>query len=405
MIKAAVLGGGNIGSGVIAVIEENQEQIRKTLPEGMEVKYVLDLREFPGTSFEHKVVHDISIIVNDPEIKVVCETMGGKEPAFTFSKMALEKGISVCSSNKELVEAHGPELIRIAKEHGCSYLFEASVGGGIPLLHPLITCLAQEEIQSIEGILNGTTNYILTKMEREGADYAATLKEAQDLGYAERNPEADVEGHDTGRKIAILASLMSTKSVRFQDEKVEGITAITPADFAYAGANGYTIKLIGMARLCGQKLRIQTAPFLIPDTHPLYAVHDVFNGVLVHGNMVDDVMFYGRGAGKLPTGSAVVSDMINAAANPGRTLEVHWDAQVLAPEPAEGYENAFFVRVPAASEKKAREAFAGSIKQVWTAQCAPEGEFAFVTDVMREDAFEEKAACCGVISRIRMLNR
>ena len=404
MIKTAVLGGGNIGSGVIAIIEENAEQIRKTFPEGMEVKYVLDLREFPGTSFEHKVVHDINTIIDDPEIKVICETMGGKEPAFTFSKMALERGISVCSSNKELVEAYGPELIRIAKEHGCSYLFEASVGGGIPLLHPLVTCLAQDEIQMIAGILNGTTNYILTKMEREGADYGETLKEAQALGYAERNPEADVEGHDTGRKIAILASLMTGRSVRFRDEKVEGITAITPADFAYAGSNGCTIKLLGTACRDGEHLRILTAPFLIPDSHPLFAVHDVFNGVLVHGNMVDDLMFYGRGAGKLPTGSAVVSDMLNAAKNIGTTLTINWDSEVLTPDPAESYENAFFVRVSKEAEAAAKAAFEGHIAKVWTAQDAPESEFAFITDAMREDEFEKKAdQAGGVISRIRIL--
>ena len=186
MIYAAVLGCGNIGSGVVQVIEENKEQIRRSLPEGLEVKYILDLRDFPGAPFEHKVVHDLDVILEDPQIRVICETMGGKEPAFTFTKKALERGISVCSSNKELVEAYGPELLRIAAEHGCSYLFEASVGGGIPLLHPLLTCLGQEDVFSIRGILNGTTNYILTKMEHFGEDYADALAQAQELGYAER---------------------------------------------------------------------------------------------------------------------------------------------------------------------------------------------------------------------------
>ena len=401
MIQTAVLGCGNIGSGVVQVIEENQEQIRKTLPEGMNVKYILDLRDFPGTSFEHKVVHDLDVILSDPEITIACETMGGKEPAFTFTKRLLERGISVCSSNKELVEAFGPELLRIAAEHNCSYLFEASVGGGIPLLHPLITCLAQDEIESIQGILNGTTNYILTKMEHFGEDYAGALAQAQELGYAERDPRADVEGHDTGRKIAILASLMCGKRVRYEDENVEGIKYISAEDFAYASANGYTIRLLGIAKRRGEHLQVLTAPFLVPKGHPLYSVSDVFNAVLVRGNMAGDLMFYGRGAGKLPTASAVVSDMINSAKSAGKTLPVRWDAQVLPIDSPELSEYPFFVRMSAKKAKEAQEVFGGRIEKVWT---GAEEEFAFITGTMTEGALHDDLAILGgALQVIRVL--
>ena len=403
MIYAAVLGCGNIGSGVVQVIEENQEQIRRAVPEGIEVKYILDLRDFPGAPFEHKVVHDLDVILNDPDISVICETMGGKEPAYTFSRKALERGISVCSSNKELVEAYGPALLKTAAEHNCSYMFEASVGGGIPLLTPLLTCLMQEEIDSIEGILNGTTNYILTKMEHEGAEYDAVLKEAQELGYAERNPAADVEGHDTGRKIAILASLMSGKTVRYEDETVEGITGITPADFVYASAAGYTIKLLGIARKKDGRLYVMTAPFMLPESHPLYSVNGVFNGVLVHGNMVDNLMFYGRGAGKLPTASAVVSDMINAVKCSPGTFPVRWDSEVLDIDPADENENSFFVRFEAGKEEDARKAYGECILDVLKGE---EQEFAFITQPLKEKCFREKAATAGgAISWIRVMSR
>ena len=401
MIHAAVFGCGNIGSGVVRVIEENQKEIRRTLPEGLEIKYILDLRDFPGAPFEHKVVHDLDVILSDPQIKVICETMGGKEPAFTFTKKALERGISVCSSNKELVEAYGPELLRIAAEHQCSYLFEASVGGGIPLLDPLLTCLSQENIVSISGILNGTTNYILTKMEHFGEDYSQALSEAQELGYAERNPEADVEGHDTGRKIAILASLMCGATVRYADEPVEGITKITKRDFAYAGANGYTIKLLGIARRMGGELSVQTAPFLVPEANPLYAVNDVFNGVVISGNMVDDVMFYGRGAGKLPTGSAVVADMLRAAKSIGKTIPVPWDPQVLPVVSGEDLVNAFFVRMDAQYKDRAAEIFEGKIRAVWENSG---DEYVFVTHPMHEgDFFRKLSQASDDASAIRML--
>ena len=227
MINMAVLGFGTVGSGVVELIDRNQEVIRRSVPEGIYVKYILDLRDFPQSPYNSRVTHDYQDILDDGGISVICETMGGREPAFTFTKKALEKGISVCTSNKELVAAHGPELLKIAAKNNCSYLFEASVGGGIPLIRPIRECLTQENITSIFGILNGTTNYIMTRMEKAGLSFDTALKEAQENGYAERNPEADVEGHDACRKIAILSSLMSGKTVRYEDIPCEGISRIT----------------------------------------------------------------------------------------------------------------------------------------------------------------------------------
>ena len=299
MIQMAVLGFGTVGGGVVEVIDRNQDVIRKTVPEGIFVKYILDLRDFPGSPYNDRVTHDYQDILGDDEISVICETMGGREPAYTFTKKALERGISVCTSNKELVAAHGPELLEIARNHNCSYLFEASVGGGIPLIRPINACLRQEDITAVFGILNGTTNYILTRMEKSGLTFEDALKEAQEKGYAERNPAADVEGHDACRKIAILSSLISGKTVRYEDIPCEGISNITTADFSYARSIKRAIKLLGVSRkLADGGISVRTAPFLVREDHPLHSVQDVFNGVFVHGNMVDDLMFYGRGAGK-----------------------------------------------------------------------------------------------------------
>ena len=248
MIQVAVLGYGTVGSGVVEVIEQNKAQVNKSADVEINIKYILDLRDFPGDPYEDKVVHDFNIILNDPDINIICETMGGVKPAYEFTKAALSKGISVCTSNKELVASHGPELIKIAKENVCNYLFEASVGGGIPIIRPLNYSLTAEKIDSIMGILNGTTNYILTKMEKEGSDFDAVLKEAQDLGYAERNPEADIEGYDACRKIAILSSLMAGKTMRYENVPTEGISKITGEDFAYAKKMKRTIKLFGLSR-------------------------------------------------------------------------------------------------------------------------------------------------------------
>ncbi len=357
MKKIAIYGYGNIGNGVAQVIEKNGEIIGKRLGEPVEIKYVLDLRDFPGDFMESKVVHDVDTIVRDREIEVVCETMGGVEPAFTFTKKALEAGKSVCTSNKELVAAKGPELLRIAKEHSCSYLFEASVGGGIPIIRPMNSSLVPEEIRSITGILNGTTNFMLTRMAKDGADYEQVLAKAQELGYAERNPEADVEGKDAARKIAILASLMAGKTYPYEKVMTKGITRITAQDFAYAKALGMQIRLLANARRNEQgEVTAFVEPCMLPSEHPLAGVEGVMNAVYVQGNLLGDTMYYGAGAGKLPTASAVVSDVVEALRSKNRTIPVVWeDSEAMTGDPAE-LPAAFFLRVPHASYRDLRRA-------------------------------------------------
>lgn len=397
MIQVAVMGYGTVGSGVVEVIEKNKEEINKKSNEALNIKYILDLRDFPGDPYEDKIVHDVEVILNDPEVQIICETMGGLKPAYEFTKRALMSGKSVCTSNKELVATHGPELIQIAHEHTCNYLFEASVGGGIPIIRPLNYSLTAEKIDAISGILNGTTNYILTKMEREGAAFEEVLKEAQEKGYAERNPEADIEGYDACRKIAILSSLMCGKNVRYQDIYTEGITKITADDFKYAKVMDCTIKLLGLAKEENGGLYAMVSPFLISKNHPLSMVNDVFNAVCVHGNMLGDSMYYGRGAGKLPTASAVVSDVVDCARHIGKIITCFWDAEDVKLTNVDEVERAFFVRVAKAKEQEAKETF-GDVKEV---TAGVDGEFAFVTGRMSEKEFNEKAEKVGVISRIR----
>lgn len=398
MIQVAVLGYGTVGSGVVEVIEKNKAEINKKSGEELNVKYILDLRDFPGDPYEDKVVHDVNMILDDPEVKIICETMGGLKPAYDFTKKALSLGKSVCTSNKELVAAHGPELIRVAHENKCNYLFEASVGGGIPIIRPLNYSLTAEKIDAITGILNGTTNYILTKMDREGADFEAVLKEAQEKGYAERNPEADVEGYDACRKIAILSSLMCCKNVKYEEIYTEGITKITATDFVYARAMGRTIKLLAQSKEVDGKLFAMVAPFMISRDNPLYMVNDVFNAVCVHGNMLGDSMYYGKGAGKLPTASAVVSDVVDCARHIGKVIMCFWDDEDVKVSDVSEARRAFFVRVDVAKEKEAIDTF----KSVRVIEADVEGEFAFVTDVMSEKEFNGKADAVGIISRIRM---
>ena len=398
MIQVAVLGYGTVGSGVVEVIERNKTEINKKSGEELNVKYILDLRDFPGDPYEDKVVHDVEVILNDPEVKIICETMGGLKPAYDFTKRALLAGKSVCTSNKELVAAHGPELIRIAHENQCNYLFEASVGGGIPIIRPLNYSLTAEKIDAITGILNGTTNYILSKMEREGADFDSVLKEAQEKGYAERNPEADVEGYDACRKIAILSSLMTGKNVNYEDIYTEGITKITATDFLYAKAMNKTVKLLAQSKEVDGKYYAMVSPFLIGKDHPLAMVNDVFNAVFVHGNMLGDSMYYGKGAGKLPTASAVVSDVVDCARHIGKTIMCFWDDEKVTLTGIEEASRKFFVRVAADKEKEAIAAFEGMA----VVNANVPGEFAFVTDVMTEKEFNKKAEKVGIISRIRV---
>ena len=398
MIQVAVLGYGTVGSGVVEVIEKNKAEINKKSGEALNIKYILDLRDFPGDPYEDKVVHDVNVIMDDPEVKIICETMGGLKPAYDFTKRALLAGKSVCTSNKELVAAHGPELIRIAHENKCNYLFEASVGGGIPIIRPLNYSLTAEKIDAITGILNGTTNYILSKMEKEGADFAEVLKEAQEKGYAERNPEADVEGYDACRKIAILSSLMCGKNVKYEDIYTEGITMITATDFVYAHAMGKTIKLLAQSKEVDGKFYAMVAPFLIGRDHPLYMVNDVFNAVCVHGNMLGDSMYYGKGAGKLPTASAVVSDVVDCARHLGKVIMCFWDDTDVTLTGIEEAKRSFFVRVSDDKEKEAIAAF----ESIRVVEADVPGEFAFVTDVMTEKESNEKAEKIGIISRIRI---
>ena len=401
MIHVAVLGYGTVGSGVVEVIETNKKDINKRSAAELNIKYILDLRDFPGDPYESKVVHDYEVILNDPEVTIICETMGGINPAYDFSKRALLAGKSVCTSNKELVANHGPELIKIARENRCNYMFEASVGGGIPIIRPLNYSLTAERIDSITGILNGTTNYILTKMDKEGANFEDVLKEAQEKGYAERNPEADVEGYDACRKIAILSSLMCGKNVKYEEIYTEGITKISAADFLYAKQMNKSVKLLGMSRDKENGFFAMVAPFMISKDHPLYCVNDVFNAVYVHGNMLGDSMYYGRGAGKLPTASAVVSDVVDCARHPGKTVMCFWENEDVKVESIENDNGKFFVRVAADRKEAAMEAF-GSLAEV---NVGISEEFGFMTQVMTEKEFNERIASIGGCThRIRILS-
>lgn len=402
MINVAVLGYGTVGSGVVEVIENNNTEVSAKAGSEMHVKYILDLLDFPGDPYEDKIVHDFNQILMDPDISIVCEVMGGIGAAYQFTKQCLEAGKSVCTSNKELVAKHGAKLLEIASEHNCSYMFEASVGGGIPIIRPINKALTPEKIEKITAILNGTTNYILTKMEKENADYDKTLKQAQELGYAERNPEADVEGYDSCRKIAIISSLMVAKNVDSDKIYTEGITKITPADFAYAKSENMTIKLLATSTGYDDgSVLAMVAPTMISREHPLAVVNDVFNGVFITGNMLGDVMFYGKGAGKLPTASAVVSDVIDCARHIGRSSIVCiWDKEEAALADKAETTKAFFVRAKADARERLLEVFEeGRFVEAGRAE-----DCGFITKVMKEKDFDEKLELLGdvVLNRIRL---
>ena len=403
MIQIAVLGYGTVGSGVVEVINTNHSSISKKAGQEINIKYVLDLRDFPGDPIQEKIVHDYNIILNDPEIKIVVEVMGGVEPAYTFTKQALLAGKSVCTSNKELVARHGAELLEIARERNLNYLFEASCGGGIPIIRPLNSSLTADEIDEITGILNGTTNYILTKMFQEGSEFDQVLKQAQALGYAERNPEADVEGYDACRKIAILSSLAFDQQVDFEDIYTEGITKITAEDIKYAKAMGMTIKLLAYSRKNDKSFYAMVAPFLMGPNDPLYSVNGVFNAIFVHGNVLGDAMFYGSGAGKLPTASAVVSDVIDEAKHLHRNIMTFWSSQKLELTDISNSRRSFFVRVKGDPKKdlaRVEECF-GAVKLVNIPELS--GEFGVITGVLSESEYEAGAERLGnVISRIRI---
>ena len=387
MVNIAVLGYGTVGSGVVEVINTNHESINKRAGQEINIKYVLDLRDFPGDPVQEVLVHDYEIIANDPEVDIVVEVMGGIEPAYTFVKRALESGKSVCTSNKALVAKHGAELLSIAAEHDINFLFEASVGGGIPIIRPLNSSLTADEIEEITGILNGTTNYMLSKMFYEGADYDTVLKEAQANGYAERNPEADVEGYDACRKIAILSSLISGQQVDFEDIYTEGITQITKEDMMYAKEMKMTIKLLASSKRDGDHLHAIVAPALLGNEHPLYSVNGVFNAVFVNGNMLGDAMFYGSGAGKLPTASAVVPDVVDEAKHLHRNIMTNWSSYALKLMDMDEVEGRFFVRVSDTTMDEVEKAF-GDVQTI-EPDDLPD-EFGFITPVMKQAEYKEK---------------
>ena len=351
MVKVAVMGYGTIGSGVVEILEKNAARIKKNAGENIEVKYVLDLREFEGDPIQSRIVHDYQIIANDPEIRVVVETMGGVEPAYTFVKAMLEAGKHVTTSNKALVADKGAELIALAEEKNVNFLFEASVGGGIPIIRPLMSSITGDEIEEISGIVNGTTNYMLTKMTNEGLAFDEVLKEAQAKGYAEKDPTADVEGYDACRKIAILTSLVCGQQVNYEDIHTEGITKITPTDIRYAKKMGRVIKLLAMSRQTKDGYVAMVAPFLLPASHPLYNVNDVFNAIFVKGNMLGDAMFYGSGACKLPTASAVVGDNVDMVKHMNTHIMLTWDAEPVKLADYKTNETRFFVRAKASKEE------------------------------------------------------
>ena len=401
-MKIAVLGYGTVGSGVVEVIHTNKASIEEKAGMPIDIKYVLDLREFPDDPVNKLIVHDFDVILKDKEVEIIAEAMGGVHPAFEFAKSALEAGKSYVTSNKELVAAFGPKLIEIAQKNGVNFLFEASVGGGIPIIRPLKHCLTADEVQEITGILNGTTNFILTKMKEEGSSFEDVLKVAQDLGYAEKNPAADVEGHDACRKIAILASLALGKHVNYEEIPTEGITKIKKEDMYYAEKLGCVIKLLGTCQKQDGGIFARVSPMFIPKSHPLAMVNDVFNAIFVKGNMVGDLMFYGRGAGKLPTASAVVSDIVDAAKHNGINVITLWNKEKVSLKPMQEVKVTYFVRLvdEVETSKKVSEVF-GEIKEVE----ALEGEYAFVTDQMTEKAFKtciEELGKVKVLSKIRM---
>lgn len=399
MINIAVMGYGTVGSGVVEVIRTNGSLINERVQDEIYVKYVLDLRDFPGDPVEEILTHDFDTILNDPEVAIVVETMGGIEPAYTFVKKCLEAGKSVATSNKALVAKHGAELLEIAREREINFMFEASVGGGIPIIRALNSSLTADRIDEVIGILNGTTNYMMTKMFFEGADYAEVLKEAQDKGYAERNPEADVEGYDACRKIAILTSLVCGKTVDFEEIHTEGISKITPEDIAYAKAMGRSIKLLATSRGDGNGYYAMVAPFMLGEDHPLNNVNGVFNAIFVHGNMLGDAMFYGSGAGKLPTASAVAADIVDIVKHLKRNIMITYSAEKMNLLDYKQAEYAYFVRTTD-SEEQVKAVFDNpaliKIKEVT-------GETAFVTAKMKEETYLEKAKqLSGIKQMIRV---
>ncbi len=399
----AVMGYGTVGSGVVEVITKNHDSIvKRSTQNEVEVKYILDLRDFPGDPHEDKMIKDFNIILNDDDVKVVVETMGGLHPAYEFVSSCLKAGKSVVTSNKELVAAKGYELLQYASENNVNFLFEASVGGGIPIIRPIAQCLAANEFDEVAGILNGTTNFILTMMIEKNMSFEEALKIAQDNGYAEKDPTADVEGHDAGRKICILASLCFGKHVYPDSVYTEGITKITLDDVAYIGAYGGVIKLLGRAKkMDNGKIFAMVSPAIVKSGSQLASVSDVFNAILVRGNATGDVVFYGKGAGKLPTASAVVADVIDCARNLDRKKPMGWDDA--EDNYVVDYKSAvtpLYIRAEVVDKAKALEDVVAEIGEVEVLSFdgCKENELAFVTSAMVESELTEKLNSIDSIS-------
>ncbi len=407
MINIAVLGYGVVGSGVVEVLRMNKGIIDANAGKKVRIKYVLDIIDFPNDPVQEFIVHDFDTILNDEEVDIVVEAMGGLEPAYTFVKQALLYKKHVCTSNKALVAEYGNELIKYAKENNVSFLFEASCGGGIPIIRPLNTAMVADDISSIVGILNGTTNYILTHMEKESLSFDDVLREAQRLGYAEKNPASDIEGTDTCRKLAILSSIAYDNYFDYKEIKTEGITNIDINDMLYAKAIDKKIKLLGFSKKeDGENTFAIVAPFLISNNNPLYNVNDVLNAILVHGNAVNDVMYYGSGAGKLPTASAVVSDIVEIAKNIDRHIPLRWNSEKLELSDIKDIKFRYFVRIKGNKNEMQDELehIFGSLKKVISLD-EIYGEFAVITNYMSENRFNEvtKDLDC-VLNRIRIFN-
>ena len=412
MQNIAVIGYGVVGSGTVELFEKNREDICRKIGRECDIKYICDLRDFPGDRYESKLVKDFNVILNDDEIEVVAEVVGGATFAYEYTKKLLERGKSVVTSNKELVATHGAELFEIAKAHDCNYLFEASVGGGIPIIRPLNKCLAGNSIKEISGILNGTTNFILTKMIREQMDFDSALKMAQELGYAEADPTADVEGHDACRKICILGSLAFGRHIYPQYVHCSGISRITLTDVEYAENAGYSIKLIGTVKPEGKdRISAIVCPRLVEKSNMLSSVDDVYNAITVRGDGVGDLLFYGRGAGKLPTASAVVGDIIDCLKHRDRRIMIDWedcrDKDYVVPY--KQINNSMYVRITADNAEALKPVISELFGKVMYLERndRPEEELAFITPMMKEAdidaALEKLSESAEIGSKIRLL--
>lgn len=403
MTKVAILGYGVVGSGVYEVLRTNAKSITRKSGKNIDIKYIIDIRDFPEHPEHQLFIKDFDTVLNDPEVDIVAEVIGGTKPAYDFTKRALLAGKNVVTSNKELVAACGTELLQIAADNNVRYLFEASVGGGIPIIRPMHQCLAANEITSIIGILNGTTNYILTQMVKEGKSFETALADAQAKGYAEANPAADIEGIDACRKIAILSSLAYGKQVDCDKIDTRGITELTLTDVKYADKLGYSIKLIGYSKLENDRITILVSPMMIPHDNSLSGVDDVFNAIMVSGNAIGDAMFYGRGAGKLPTASAVVADIIDIASGvAGGGPAILWsraEADYISNISESVFKN--FVRTASADSEKVKELF-GDVGVTTVEGCS--GEFAFITAEIKQSDLDAKLhKLSGVKQVIRVI--